>query len=97
MAQAATSPAAACRRRLDSFNLGSRCSSATSRIRRIDFGRQRSAGERKPGAPPAVPDEDNLKRIMRLVILLLEVATILEEAVNDLHPLKTAERADNRQ
>jgi hypothetical protein len=34
---------------------------------------------------------------MRLVISLLEVATILEEAVNDLHPLKTAERADNRQ
>jgi hypothetical protein len=40
--------------------------------------------------------DERLKRMSHLVISLLELATMLEEAIADLQPGKTGEKAANR-
>jgi len=55
-------------------------------VHKITFGRWRLLGSRKRNDLFAVVADERLRRMPRLVISLLEVATILEEAIVDLHP-----------
>lgn len=57
-------------------------------IHKIAFGRWRLLGGQALNDLRAVAVEERLRRAPRLVISLLEVATILEEAVADLRPVK---------
>ncbi|WFU37430.1 hypothetical protein QA640_23390 [Bradyrhizobium sp. CB82] len=53
-------------------------------VHKITFGRWRLLGGRTRNDVSAVAVDERLRRMPRLVISLLEVATILEEAVADL-------------
>ncbi|MDA9407045.1 hypothetical protein XH98_21790 [Bradyrhizobium sp. CCBAU 51745] len=57
-------------------------------VHKIAFGRRRLLGGRTPNDLHAAAVEEKLRRTPRLMISLLEVATILEEAFADLRPVK---------
>ncbi|MDA9496022.1 hypothetical protein XI05_00305 [Bradyrhizobium sp. CCBAU 11357] len=64
----------------------------SSNVHEIAFGRWRLLGGRKLNDLRAVAVEEKLRRTPRLVISLLEVATILEESVADLAPMEGPQR-----
>jgi hypothetical protein len=81
---------------LESKQLWASVGYVSGNVHKISFGRWRLLGSRKRNDLFAVAVDERLRRMPRLVISLLEVATILEEAVADLHPVKTGEGAGNR-
>ena len=68
----------------------------SSNVLKVNFRQRRLPGRRKQSDPSAVAADETERRTTCLMISLLEVVTTLEEAVAELHPLKAAERADNR-
>ncbi|WP_143105968.1 hypothetical protein [Bradyrhizobium sp. Gha] len=68
----------------------------SSNVRQVNFRQRRLLGGRKQSDPSAAVADETVRRTTCLMISLLEVVTTLEEAVTELHPLKAAERADNR-
>jgi hypothetical protein len=77
---------------LESKELWASLGYVSGNVHKITFGRLRLLGGRKRDDPSVAVDE-KLRRMPRLVISLLEVATILEGAVADLQPAKTGEEA----
>ena len=81
---------------LESKQLWASVGFVSGNVHKIAFGRWRLFGSRKRNDLFAVAVDEKLRRMPRLVISLLEVATILEEAVADLQPAETREGAGNR-
>ncbi|EIG56133.1 hypothetical protein Bra1253DRAFT_00741 [Bradyrhizobium sp. WSM1253] len=81
---------------LESEQLWASVGYVSGNVHKIAFGRWRLLGSRKRNDLFAAAIDDRLRRTPRLVISLLEVATILEEAVADLHPVQTGEGARSR-
>lgn len=81
---------------LESKQLWASVGFVSGNVHKITFGRWRLLGSRKRNDLFAVAVDERLRRMPRLVISLLEVATILEEAIVDLHPGKSGEGAGNR-
>jgi|tagenome__1003787_1003787.scaffolds.fasta_scaffold20985622_3 hypothetical protein len=65
-------------------------------VHKIAFGRARSPASPGRNEPLADSLDERLKRMSHLVISLLELATMLEEAIADLQPVRTGEKAGNR-
>lgn len=78
---------------LESKELWASIGYVSGNVHKITFGRWRLLGSRKRDDLFAVAVDEKLRRMPRLVISLLEVATILEGAVADLQPAKTGEGA----
>jgi len=70
--------------------------SVSGNVHKVAFGRLGLLGGRKRNDLSAVAVDERLRRTPRLVISLLEVATILEEAVADLQSVKTGDGGGSR-
>lgn len=82
---------------LESKQLWASVGFVSGNVHKISFGRWRLLGSRKRNDLFAVAVDERLRRMPRLVISLLEVATILEGAVADLQPVSIGEGTGDRQ
>jgi hypothetical protein len=76
---------------LESKHLWASVGFVSGNVHKIAFGRWRLLGSRKRNDLFAAAVDERLRRMPRLMISLLEIATILEEAIVDLHPGKSGE------
>ncbi|WP_342729937.1 hypothetical protein [Bradyrhizobium sp. B117] len=80
---------------LESRQLWESVGFVSGNVHKISFGRWRLLGSRKRNDLFAVAVDERLRRTPRLVISLLEVATILDGAVADLQPVTTGKGVGN--